>query len=52
MCLEKEKNETVGLYHIFLSQEISRDKYDKNDNRYNNINTRQINKWNIRSNRI
>ena len=32
-----EKSETVGLYQTFLSQEINN---NKNDNKYNNTNTR------------
>ena len=49
MCLEERQNETVGLYPTFLAQEIMR---VKNDNKYNNTNTRKNNKCNTRSNRI
>ena len=48
MCLEEKKNETIGLYPTFLTQEINN---DKNDNKYNNTNKRLIKKCNTRSNR-
>ena len=35
-----KKNGTVGLYPIVLAQVILREYNDKNENKYNNINTR------------
>ena len=47
--LEEKKNETVALlYPIFLAQENN----NKNDNKYNNINTSENSKCNTKSTRI